>query len=58
MRILVDTNIVLDVLLEREPFVSEARDLFEVIRTQQIIGYVTATTITDITELLTDLETR
>ena len=29
MRILVDTNIVLDVLLDRQPFVEESRRLWE-----------------------------
>ncbi len=48
MRVLVDTNIVLDDLLEREPFVTDAEALFEAIESQQIEGYVTATTLTDI----------
>lgn len=48
MRVLVDTNIILDFLLEREPFKEEAEALFEAIGNQQIIGYVTATTVTDI----------
>jgi len=29
MKILIDTNVVLDLLLEREPFVTGAIDLFE-----------------------------
>ena len=48
MRVLVDTNIVQDALLEREPFVSDARALLEASRSQQIQGYVTATTLTNI----------
>ena len=48
MRVLVDTNIVLDALLAREPFVEDARALLEVTRSQQIQGYVTATTLTNI----------
>jgi predicted nucleic acid-binding protein len=48
MRVLVDTNIVLDALLEREPFVRDARALLEATRSQQIQGYVTATTLTNI----------
>ncbi|MCC5632816.1 PIN domain-containing protein [Nostoc sphaeroides CHAB 2801] len=31
MRVLVDTNIVLDYLLEREPFLQDAEALFEAI---------------------------
>lgn len=48
MRVLVDTNVILDFLIVREPFVEDADALFEAIRTQEITGYVTATTVTDI----------
>jgi predicted nucleic acid-binding protein len=48
MRVLVDTNIMLDALLEREPFFGDARALMEAIDSGQIVGYVTATTITNI----------
>lgn len=48
MRVLVDTNIVLDFLLEREPFLQDAEMLFQAISSEQIVGYVTATTLTDI----------
>jgi putative PIN family toxin of toxin-antitoxin system len=48
MRVLVDTNIMLDALLEREPFFGDARALMEAIDSEQIVGYVTATTITNI----------
>ena len=48
MRVLVDTNIVLDFLLEREPFVNDADSLFTAINWQQFEGFVAATTITNI----------
>ncbi|MCC3404434.1 MAG: PIN domain-containing protein [Microcoleus sp. PH2017_10_PVI_O_A] len=48
MRVLIDTNIVLDFLLQREPFFQDAELLFQAIEAGQIIGYVTATTLTDI----------
>ncbi|MES1022196.1 PIN domain-containing protein [Gloeocapsa sp. BRSZ] len=48
MRILIDTNIILDYLLRREPFCQKADLLFQVIASDQIVGYVTATTLTDI----------
>ena len=38
MKVLLDTNIVLDLILEREPFVNEAILLFEKIEQGQIIG--------------------
>lgn len=48
MRVLVDTNIVLDFLLQREPFSQDAELLFQAIDTGEVVGYVTATTLTDI----------
>jgi predicted nucleic acid-binding protein len=36
MRVLLDTNIVLDGLLEREPFVRDAKALIESIEVEQI----------------------
>jgi predicted nucleic acid-binding protein len=48
VRVLVDTNIVLDFLLERDPFFQDAEALFQAIASRQIVGYVTATTLTDI----------
>ncbi len=46
MKVLVDTNVLLDFLLEREPFKKDAEELFAAIDSGQIIGYVTATTLT------------
>ncbi|KKD36706.1 type II toxin-antitoxin system VapC family toxin [Limnoraphis robusta] len=48
MRVLLDTNIILDHFLEREPFVHEAKALLEKIESKEIEGFVTATTVTDI----------
>jgi predicted nucleic acid-binding protein len=48
VRVLLDTNIVLDFLLQREPFFRDAELLFLAIDAGQVIGYVTATTLTDI----------
>jgi predicted nucleic acid-binding protein len=48
VRVLIDTNIVLDFLLQREPFSQDAEFLFQAIDAGQITGYVTATTLTDI----------
>jgi predicted nucleic acid-binding protein len=48
MRVLVDTNIVLDFLQEREPFVEDAAKLFERIDVGEIEGFIAATTITNI----------
>jgi predicted nucleic acid-binding protein len=48
VRALIDTNIVLDFLLQRQPFFQDAELLFQAIATGQVIGYITATTLTDI----------
>ena len=48
MKILIDTNIILDYLLDREPFLQDAEMLFQRIDSGQLIGYLTATTLTDI----------
>lgn len=38
----------LDALLEREPFFRDAKALLKTIENQQIQGFITATTLTDI----------
>ena len=48
MRILIDTNVVLDFLQEREPFVEDAAKLFEKIDAGEKSGFIAATTITNI----------
>lgn len=48
MKILVDTNIVLDIFLNRQPFAEEANALFNAIALEQIQGYVCASSLTDI----------
>jgi predicted nucleic acid-binding protein len=48
MRILVDTNVVLDVLLKRDPWTVSASAMWKAIDDGQLVGYITASTITDI----------
>ena len=48
MRVLLDTNIILDFFLEREPFFHDASELFNDIATRQIEGFITASSVTDI----------
>lgn len=48
MRVLVDTNVVLDFLQEREPFVEDAARLIERIDAGEIEGFIAATTITNL----------
>jgi len=48
MKVLIDTNVVLDLLLEREPFIESALLLFEQIEQGKLVGYIAATTITNV----------
>ena len=48
MRILLDTNIILDIALGRVPHLADSADVFRKIDNESIYGFVTATTITDI----------
>lgn len=52
MNILFDTNVVLDVLLEREPFASEAALLLSKVERSEISGLLSATTVTTIHYLI------
>ena len=48
MNILVDTNVILDVLLERVPFADSSSRIMALIERKQSIGYLCATTLTTI----------
>lgn len=47
-KILIDTNIILDIALNRKPFVQKSNELIRQIEKNKILAYITATTITDI----------
>ncbi|MGL6199092.1 MAG: PIN domain-containing protein [Lachnospiraceae bacterium] len=48
MKIMCDTNIFLDVMLEREPFVDNCDKILRLCEENKLEGYVTASCITDI----------
>jgi predicted nucleic acid-binding protein len=48
MRILIDTNVVLDRFLQRLPWYDEAQEFWGLIAAGQIIGYITGSMVTDI----------
>jgi len=52
LRVIVDTNVVLDVLLEREPFVESALGVFCLVEESRLDALLCATTITTIDYLL------
>jgi len=52
LKILLDTNIVLDLLLKREPFCDDALEIFTLVETKKLEAYLCATTITTIYYLI------
>ena len=52
MKVLFDTNIILDVLLDRKPFSEHASYLMSQVERSEIIGFLCATTVTTIHYLL------
>ncbi|HNR95017.1 MAG TPA: PIN domain-containing protein [Kiritimatiellia bacterium] len=58
MRIIVDTNVVLDVLLDRKPFANAAAGVFSLIEESKFEGMLCATTVTTIDYLLSQAFSR
>jgi predicted nucleic acid-binding protein len=50
--VIVDTNVVLDVLLDREPFVKPSIEVFRLVEESRVDAFLCATTITTIDYLL------
>lgn len=48
MKILIDTNVILDMLAKREPFFSDAAKVIFLAAEEKIEGYITANIVTDI----------
>jgi predicted nucleic acid-binding protein len=58
VKVLIDTNIVLDLILEREPFIEAAIALFEQIEQGKLESYIAATTITNIFYIIRKMKGR
>ncbi len=48
MKVLIDTNVILDLLLAREPFVNPAAEIFSMAEQSTISAFLCATTITTV----------
>ena len=48
MKIMCDTNIILDVLLERQPFVEDSYKVLSLCEEHRLEGFVSASSVTDI----------
>ncbi|NWF78797.1 MAG: PIN domain-containing protein [Chloroflexi bacterium] len=60
MRVLIDTNIVLDVLLDRHPWVTDASQVWASCESGRITGYIPGSAMTDmfyVARRMTDIAT-
>ncbi|MBR1590728.1 MAG: PIN domain-containing protein [Acidaminococcaceae bacterium] len=48
MRVMIDTNIILDVLLRRDPFFADSREVLKLCEERKVQGFVSASAITDL----------
>jgi predicted nucleic acid-binding protein len=55
VKVLLDTNVVLDLMLDREPWAQAAAKLFSRVESGTLIGYLGATTVTTIYYLATKI---
>lgn len=58
MRVLIDTNVILDVLLNRAPFVEQSANIVSSVETKAIEGYLCATTVTTLDYLISKAKDR
>ena len=52
MRLMIDTNIILDVLLESDPFYAASKAVLTLCEKKEILGFISATAATDIFYLI------
>jgi predicted nucleic acid-binding protein len=48
VKILIDTNVLLDAIVKRDPFYQEAQNIFNLILDNKVEGFITANSVTDI----------
>jgi predicted nucleic acid-binding protein len=48
VKVLIDTNIIVDVALDRDPFFTDSEQVLRFVEQQQIQGYVSASTFSDL----------
>jgi predicted nucleic acid-binding protein len=52
IKVLIDTNVIIDIALKRQPFYQDAAKIFKKISEQKLRGYISATIATDVFYLL------
>lgn len=58
MKVLIDTNVILDVLLNRAPFVELSANIVSSVETREIEGYLCAATVTTLGYLISKSKNR
>ncbi len=48
MKVLIDTNIIVDVALDRDPFFTNSEQVLRFVEQQEIEGYLSASTFSDL----------
>ncbi|MUG95097.1 PIN domain-containing protein [Scytonema sp. UIC 10036] len=48
MRVLIDTNIIVDIALDRDPFFTDSEQVLQFVEHQEVEGYLSASTISDL----------
>jgi predicted nucleic acid-binding protein len=52
MKVLIDTNIIIDVLAKREPFLTDSAQILRLSEGEQVDAFITANSVTDIIYIL------
>ena len=52
MKVLLDTNIIVDIALERQPYITNSETVLAFVEQEQIEGYISASTISDLYYLI------
>jgi predicted nucleic acid-binding protein len=58
LKTLIDTNIIVDVALERQPFYLESQKILSMAYRQQIEGYISASTVSDLYYIIRKIKGR
>ena len=48
MRLMIDTNLFLDVLTRREPFYADSKAVLELCESKKVMGFISASSVTDL----------
>jgi predicted nucleic acid-binding protein len=56
VKVLIDTNIVVDVALERDPFFTESEQVISLVEEQEIEGFISASTFSDLYYIIRKLK--